>query len=239
MAQALQQEERDFANCGVFVLIHCVYIAANRPIPKETDARLWRFLFSTVVRADNGSHGYFPLDSPPLSSESHPVPSERHLAALKLCQTLSAKLPLADEALQALSSVLSSAKSAEEMKSEEKERIESDLTHWHTVLEKASQTSSSVPDDDAALQQLLHGFIESSEGKKKILESELELYGSHKEAVRPAVAAVDAACAVIRSRREGVLQVMTEAAQLMQKERADLRAALSKVETYMDAAGLL
>lgn len=89
------------------------------------------------------------------------------------------------------------------------------------------------------MQQLLHGFIDSIEAKKKILESELERYGSYKEAVRPAVVAVDTTCAVIRSRREEVLQVMTEAAQLMQKERADLRAALSKLETYMDAAGLL
>ncbi|KAL1618422.1 hypothetical protein SLS56_010539 [Neofusicoccum ribis] len=232
--QVLQQVDGDFVNCGVFVLIHCMYIAAKRNIPSQTDAGLWRFLFSAAVQADDVPHSYLPLDSSTINS---PLGSERHLAATNLCKSLSMKLALANEASQVLASV--SSKTAEDTRKRDLEKVESDLTHWESVLDKASQNNTSCPDDDAALKQLLEGFISSAAARKKTLESELGKYRTHAEAIRPAVVAAGRTCDAARSRLEEVQQITAEAAQLMQTERTDLRAALRRLEAYMGAAGLL
>lgn len=64
-------------------------------------------------------------------------------------------------------------------------------------------------------------------------------YRTHIEAIRPAVVAAGRTCDATRSRLEEVQQITAEAAQLMQTERTDLRAALRGLEAYMGAAGLL
>lgn len=147
------------------------------------------------------------------------------------------KLALANEASQVLASV--SSKTTEDTRKRDLEKVESDLTHWESVLDKASQNNTSCPDDDAALKQLLEGFISSAAARKKTLESELGNYRTHVEAIRPAVVAAGRTCDAARSRLEEVQQITAEAAQLMQTERTDLRAALRGLEAYMGAAGLL
>lgn len=236
MAQAFQQEKDDVVNCGVFALMHFIYIAAKRDVPTKADARLWRFLFSCAIQPDGTLPAYSLPEVPELGSNSEFITSERYLEVAKVCKLLSTNSDLADEASQVLSSISHRVETAKATITKDLEATKSDIEHWESILERASQSRTSHPDDDAALKQLLNGFIVGAESRTKTLRAKLKSHETHIEATRSAVAAASGIHSLTRSRLEEAQKIRHKAAQWMQTIRLSLRTTLSKMEADMKAA---